>query len=483
MRRHSNQLSASPRAGDGRRSLPGAVRVVCFVLAVGCLAAAAAVGRVGRGAPPGAGQAGGGAPAGASGVAGTGGGGLDPDLVALYIDLHSHPELSLHEVETAAKLAERLRRLGFEVTTQVGGTGVVGVLRNGAGPTVALRTELDALPVEEKTGLPYASKVRVHNDAGLEVPVMHACGHDVHMTVWAGTAARMAASRQSWHGTLVMVAQPAEELVRGARAMLADGLFTRFPKPDYMLALHDSPRVEAGQVGFTSGFVLASSDSVDVVIHGRGGHGASPQATVDPVVIAARTVLALQTIVSREDDPLDPAVVTVGSIHGGTKHNIIPDEVKLEITVRTYRKEVRQHVLEAIGRIARAEAAAANAPREPDVKVVDSVPATYNDPRLTARMVTALRRRLGDANVIEGKPEMGSEDFSEYGLAGVPATILRLGAADPAALAEARAAGTELPSLHSALFAPDRDPTLRTGVEAEVAMLMDILGGKPAASR
>jgi amidohydrolase len=474
---------------DRRRVPPSAIRLAVLPIVLCWLIIAA------QGAPPA--QGGGAAPpapapaatppavepapgAAAAGAGqGAGGTAVDPDLVALYIDLHSHPELSLHEVATAAKLAERLRHLGYEVTTRVGGTGVVGVLRNGAGPTVMLRTELDALPVEEKTGLPYASTVRVQNDAGVEVPVMHACGHDVHMTVWAGTAARMAAAKRTWHGTLVLVAQPAEEVVKGARAMLADGLFTRFPKPDFVLALHDSPRVPAGKIGYTSGFTLASSDSVDVIIYGRGGHGAAPQTTVDPVVIAARTVLALQTIVSREDDPLDPAVVTVGSIHGGTKHNIVPDEVKLQITVRTYRKEVRQHVLEAIGRIARAEAAAANAPREPAVKVVESVSATYNDPQLTARLVAALGRRLGAANVVEGRPEMASEDFSEYGLAGVPAAILRLGAADPAALAKANAAGTELPSLHSALFAPDRDPTLRTGVEAEVAMLLDVLG-KPA---
>jgi amidohydrolase len=467
---------------DRRQVPPSAVCLAVLLMIVLCWTIASAVGAPAAGgggaAPSSAAAAAAGGPGASASAGPVGGAGaaVDPDLVAFYIDLHSHPELSLHEVATAAKLAERLRRSGFEVTTQVGGTGVVGVLRNGAGPTVMLRTELDALPVEEKTGLPYASTVRVQNDAGVEVPVMHACGHDVHMTVWVGTAARMAAAKGTWHGTLVMVAQPAEEVVKGARAMLADGLFTRFPKPDYVLALHDSPRVPAGKIGYTSGFTLASSDSVDVTIYGRGGHGAAPQTTVDPVVIAARTVLALQTIVSREDDPLDPAVVTVGSIHGGTKHNIIPDEVKLQITVRTYDKRVRQHVLEAIGRIARAEAAAANAPREPAVKVVEGVAATYNDPQLTARMVAALSRRLGAGNVVEGRPEMASEDFSEYGLAGVPAAILRLGAADPAALAKATAAGTELPSLHSALFAPDRDPTLRTGVEAEVAMLLDVLG-------
>ncbi|HYL06073.1 MAG TPA: amidohydrolase [Thermoanaerobaculia bacterium] len=426
------------------------------------------------------GAAGAGAAAPAGGSAGTAAAAdLDPDLVALYIDLHRNPELSLHEQKTAAKLAERLRRLGFEVTVGVGGTGVVGVLRNGAGPTVMLRTELDALPVEEKTGLPYASTVKARNDAGLEVPVMHACGHDVHMTVWAGTAARMAQARTSWHGTLVLIAQPAEEVVKGAKAMLADGLFTRFPKPDYVVALHDSPKVPAGKIGYTPGFILASSDSVDVTIYGKGGHGAAPQTTVDPVVIAARTIVAWQTIVSREKDPQEPAVVTVGSIHGGTKHNIIPDEVKLQLTVRTYSREVRRHVLDAIARIARGEAAAAGAAREPTVGVVESTPATYNDPKLTARVAAALGRQLGADNVVEVPREMASEDFSEYGLAGVPAVMVRLGAAEPAALAKAQAAGQELPSLHSSLFAPDRDPTLRTGVAAEMAMLLDLLG-KPA---
>jgi hippurate hydrolase len=406
--------------------------------------------------------------------------GVDPDLVAFYIDLHRNPELSLHEEKTAAKLAARLRRLGFEVVTGVGGTGVVGVLRNGAGPTVMLRTELDALPVEEKTGLPYASTARTKNDAGVDVPVMHACGHDVHMTVWAGTAARMAQARGSWSGTLVLIAQPAEEVVKGARAMLADGLFTRFPKPDFVVALHDDPKVAAGKLGVISGFSQASSDSVDVTIYGKGGHGAMPHTTIDPVLIAARTVVAWQSIVSREKDPLEPAVITVGSIHGGTKHNIIPDEVKLQLTVRTYKAEVRQRVLDAIARIARGEAAAAGAPREPTVAVVEGTAAVYNDPKLTARVAEALRRRFGADNVVDIKPEMTSEDFSQYGLAGVPVTMFRLGAAEPQALARATAAGVELPSLHSALYAPDRDPTLRTGVEAETAVLLDLLG-KPAA--
>jgi hippurate hydrolase len=401
---------------------------------------------------------------------------LSADLRDFYQDLHKNPELSLHEEKTAAKVAARLRQAGFEVTTGVGGTGVVGVLKNGAGPTILLRTELDALPVEEKTGLPYASTVRVKDDAGVEVPVMHACGHDVHMTALVGTAAEMARRKAEWHGTLVFIGQPAEERIRGARAMLKDGLFTRFPKPDFALALHDTPNLPAGQVGVTSGYTLASSDSVDLTIYGKGGHGAAPQATVDPIVIAARTVLALQTIVAREINPQDPAVVTVGSIHGGNKHNIIPDEVKLQITVRAYKEEVRNHVIAAIERIAKAEALAAGAPKEPAVAVVESCHATYNDPKLTARIAATLKKTLGDGNVVEVPPQMASEDFSEYGLAGVPAVQWSLGAWDPAKLKALEAAGKAPPSLHSSLFAPDLDPTIATGVESEVAVLLDLLG-------
>jgi amidohydrolase len=401
---------------------------------------------------------------------------LPADLRDFYVDLHQHPELSLHEEKTAAKVAARLRQAGFEVTAGVGGTGVVGVLRNGSGPTVMLRTELDALPVEEKTGLPYASTARVKDDSGAEVPVMHACGHDVHMTALVGTAAEMSRRKAGWRGTLVFIGQPAEERIRGARAMLADGLFTRFPKPDFVVALHDTPNLPAGQLGVTSGYTLASSDSVDLTIYGKGGHGAAPQSTVDPIVIAARTVLALQTIVAREKDPQDPAVVTVGSIHGGNKHNIIPDEVKLQITVRAYKEEVRKHILAAIERIAKAEALAAEAPRQPAFAVVESCPATYNDPRLAARIAATLRRTFGEGNVVDVPPQMASEDFSEFGLAGVPAVQWSLGAGDPAKLKELAASGQQPPSLHSSLFAPDRDPTIATGVEAEVAVLMDLLG-------
>ncbi|MBV9146045.1 MAG: amidohydrolase, partial [Acidobacteria bacterium] len=277
-----------------------------------------------------------------------------PKVEQLYVDLHQHPELSNHETETAAKLASQLRSLGYDVTTGVGGTGVVAVMKNGSGPTVMLRTELDALPVEEKTGWSFASHVHTKDDSGADVPVMHACGHDIHMAALVGTATLMARDKQAWHGTLMLIGQPAEERANGAAAMLKDGLFTRFPKPDFAFAMHDGNNLPAGQVGFTPGFSLTSADSVDITIYGKGGHGATPQNTVDPIVIAARTVMSLQTIVSREISPQDPAVITVGSIHGGTKHNIIPETVKLQLTVRAYKPEVRKHLLDAIARIARA---------------------------------------------------------------------------------------------------------------------------------
>jgi hippurate hydrolase len=399
-----------------------------------------------------------------------------PDIEALYIDLHRTPELSLQEQKTAAKMADGLRRLGFEITTGVGGNGVVGVLRNGSGPTVMVRTDMDALPVEEKTGLPYASRVKVKDASGAEVGVMHACGHDVHMAAWIGTARLLAGAKQRWRGTLVMIAQPAEELVRGARAMLDDGLFTKFPRPDFAVAIHDFNDLPAGKVGYVSGYMLANVDTVDITIFGKGGHGAWPHTTVDPIVIAARTIVSLQTIVAREIDPIDSAVITVGSIHGGTKHNIIPDEVRLQLTVRSFKDDVRKHLLSAIERVTRAEAAAAAAPTPPAVKITAGASATYNDPKLTTRLVTALRRSLGEANVEEVSPKMGSEDFSEYGQAGVPAVMLWVGAADPAKLEAAKASGTSLPSLHSATFAPDRERTLRTAIQAETAAALELLG-------
>jgi hippurate hydrolase len=405
--------------------------------------------------------------------------GLDaayPDLDALYRDLHQTPELSLQEERTAAKLAERLRKLGFEVTPKVGGHGVVALLRNGKGPTVMLRTDLDGLPVEEKTGLPYASKAQGKDAAGLAVPVMHACGHDVHMTSWMGTATLLAKTKDRWRGTLMLVGQPAEEIGAGARQMLADGLFQRFPKPDFAVALHTVPTAASGTVQLTPGYAMASVDSVDVTLHGKGGHGAYPHTTVDPVVMAARTILSLQTLVSREKSPLEPAVITVGSIHGGTKHNIIPDEVRLQLTVRSYKPEVRKALLEGIERIAKAEAMASGAPRPPEVRVTEGTPATFNDPALSKRLGDAMGRVIGEKNVGEAPPVMGGEDFSEYGRAGVPAVMVWLGITEPQRFAEAKAAGHALPSAHSPLYAPDRERTLRTGVTVLTTAALELLG-------
>ena len=404
---------------------------------------------------------------------------LYPELDALYLDLHRSPELSSHEEKTAAKLADRLKRLGYEVTPRVGGTGVVGVLRNGSGPTVLLRTEMDALPVEEKTGLPYASTATATDPAGKTVPVMHACGHDVHMASWTGAAALLARSKARWSGTVVMVAQPAEETVGGAHAMLADGFLQRFPKPDFAVAVHDSSDLPAGTVAYVPGYALANVDSVDVTIFGRGGHGAYPHKTVDPVVIAARTVLALQTLVSREKDPLEPAVLTVGSIHGGTKYNIIPDDVHLQITVRSYTPQVRKQLLDGIARIAKAEAAAALAPREPEIRTGEGANATYNDPGLTRRLGAMLARELGKDSVIEGKPEMVAEDFGEFGKAAVaPSVMLRVGAVEKSKYEAAKKSGDPLPSLHSATFAPDREPTIRTATTVLTLSALELLAKK-----
>ncbi len=402
---------------------------------------------------------------------------LYPHLDALYVELHKNPELSLKEQRTSARLAEELRKLGYEVTAPVGGTGVVGVLRNGKGPTVLLRTELDALPVEEKTGLPFASTVTAVNAAGQTVPVMHACGHDAHMAAWTGAAALLARSKDRWRGTVLMIGQPAEEMVQGARAMIADGLFSRFPKPDFSLAVHDSSDLPAGKVYFVPGYGMASVDTAEVTIFGRGGHGAKPNTTVDPVVIAARTVLAIQTLVSREKDPLEPAVVTVGSIHGGTRPNIIPDEVKLQITIRSFNPEVRTQLLSGIERIAKSEAASARAPKEPLVKFSEAQDATYNDPALTKRLADALAKQLGAANVQEARPEMVAEDFGEFGkAAGVPSVLLRVGAAEPAKYEAAKKSGTYLPSLHSSGFAPDREPTIKTAATVLTVSALELLG-------
>ena len=401
-----------------------------------------------------------------------------PQSHGLYLELHQNPELSGHETQTAAKLAERLLSLGYEVTKHVGGTGVVAILENGAGPTVMLRTELDALPVEEKTGLPYASKVRAKDDSGLDVPVMHACGHDLHMASLLGTAAIMARTKDTWHGTLMLVGQPAEETIGGARAMIKDGLFTRFPKPDFGVALHIGNELPAGQVGITSGVYNTNADSIRITIFGKGGHGSQPNTAIDPIVIAARTILALQTIVSREVKPGETAVVTVGYIRAGTKNNIIPDRAEMGLTVRTYKAEVRKQVLAAITRIAKAEAAAGGSPQEPLVENYEATDAVYNDPKLAARLRMPLEAALGKENVITTDPIMPSEDYSEFVKNGVPSLYFSLGGADPQKLAEATSAGTTLPSNHSPFFAPDVEPALKGGIQAEVAVLRNLLGTK-----
>lgn len=353
----------------------------------------------------------------------------------------------------------------------------MAILKNGPGPTVLLRTELDALPVEEKTGLPYASKVRAKDDGGHDVPVMHACGHDLHMASIIGTAAIMAHSKETWHGTLFLIGQPAEETISGAKAMLDDGLFKRFPKPDVAVALHVSNEFPAGKIGVGSGYRYANADSFRLTIYGKGGHGSAPHTTVDPIVIAARTILSLQTITSREVKPGETAVVTVGYIHAGTKNNIIPDQAELGLTVRTYKPEVRKQVFAAIERIAKAESAAAGAPREPSIEHYESTDAVYNDPALAQRLRPTLETALGRDNVMTAEPITGSEDFSYFTAQGVPTFFFGLGGAEPRKYAEAKAAGTTLPSNHSSLFAPDLDPALHAGIESEVAVLRNLLQG------
>jgi len=411
-----------------------------------------------------------------------------PQLVNTYKMLHAAPELSHYEVKTSAFLAQQLRGLGYEVTENLGkyenaqwkGHGVVAVMKNGAGPTVLVRSDMDALPVEEQTGLPYASTVKTKNDAGQEVSVMHACGHDVHITSLIGTATMLARLKDQWRGTLVLIGQPAEETIDGAKAMLADGLYSRIPKPDYVIALHDSADLEAGKISYAPGYAMANSTSVEITIRGLGGHGSKPEATKDPIVVAAQVILALQTIVSRENSPLDPAVVTVGSIHGGAKSNIIPDEVKMLLTVRSYKEEVRQHILHSIERITKNIAAAAGIPddRAPIVKAseTETTPALYNDPQLTERVAKTLQVTLGADNVVQIPPIMASEDFGRFSLDHqIPSLLFNLGAIEPAKVAASKQSGKPLPSLHSSLFAPLPEPTLRTGVKAMTAVVLDLM--------
>lgn len=399
-----------------------------------------------------------------------------PKLEAFYRDLHANPELGFAEHKTAAKLAERAKALGFEVTTGVGGTGVVAILKNGPGPTVMLRTEMDALPVLEKTGLPFASKVTTKNAAGDTVPVAHACGHDLHMAAWYGTAKLMAENRKAWSGTLMLIGQPSEEALTGAAAMLKDGLFTRFPKPDYALSMHDDASMASGMVMWHAGPFRASADTVTITMFGQGGHGAVPHETRDPVVMAARLVMALQTLISRENNPLDPVVITVGSIQGGTQANIVPDQVKLALTVRTFRPEVRQRVLASIAREAKGEALAAGAPKEPLVEVKTGTDSVVNDPQLVARAVKAVEGAVGPDFVKEMPAKMTSEDFAMYGQQpGVKALLLHVGAVDAGRLEAAKKAGKPLPGTHSPQWAPDLKPTLTNTIKAETAILLDLM--------
>ena len=399
-------------------------------------------------------------------------------LESLYKHLHSNPELSLMEVQTSARLAKELRQVGFEVIEKVGGNGVVGVLKNGNGPTVLVRTDMDALPVEERTGVPYASKVRVRDKNGRDVGVMHACGHDMHMTCWTGAAKVLAALKDRWSGTLVFIGQPAEEIGAGARMMLADGLFRRFPKPDYALALHCDGNIPHGGIAYSEGLALANVDTIDITVRGKGGHGSAPHTTIDPVVLSARIILDLQTLVSREVNPLDPAVVTVGSIHGGTKHNIIPDEVKMQLTVRSTRDNVRDQLLKGIERITATAAEGARAPK-PIVKYApgEFTPALINETKLTRRTTAMFREVLGEANVKERPPILGGEDFSRYGKEGVPIFLWFLGTIAPDRLtASLRPGADPLPSLHSDQFYPIPEPTIRTGVLSMSLAVLHLVG-------
>jgi amidohydrolase len=412
-----------------------------------------------------------------------------PSLLTIYKDLHSHPELSTKEERSAGIVAKELRAAGCEVTENFGKYdksgwkcyGVVGVMKNGPGPTVLVRTDLDALPVHEETGLPYASTVTTKTDEDKEVPVMHACGHDAHMAMFIGVARALAKLKDQWRGTIIFVGQPAEETGNGARALLHAGLYEKFGKPEFALGFHDKADLQTGHIGVTEGYTYANVDSVDVTVRGVGGHGAYPHKTKDPIVLAAEMINAWQTIASRENNPLDPIVVTVGSIHGGTKHNIIPDEVKMQLTVRTYKADTRERVLAAIDKIAKGCAMGAGIPdeRAPIVSVSRDqfTPATYNNPDLTKRLVAVWKKSLGDENVEIVDPTMGGEDFSEYSLSdhSIPAVDFHVGAVDPAKIAEYKQAGKELPSLHSSKFAPVPEPTIRTGVIAVTTAVLELM--------
>jgi hippurate hydrolase len=401
-------------------------------------------------------------------------------LTGFYKELHQNPELSFQETETAKRLARELRGLGFDVTTEVGKTGVVGVLRNGDGPTLMIRADMDALPMKEETGLPYASTTMARTPGGDIVPVMHACGHDIHMTSWVGTARRLVGARDQWSGTLIMIAQPAEEIGAGAKAMIEDGLYERFPRPTHVLALHSSWLLPAGTIGYTAGYTLANVDSVDVLVRGIGGHGSTPHVTKDPVVLAANIVTALQGLVSREKDAQSPGVVTVGSIHGGTKRNIIPDSVKLELTIRSYDSQTRALLLDGIRRIAKGEALAAGIPDDllPIVTSEETfVPATFNTEEFSEQVAEVFRARFGEENVVRETPVMGGEDFSHYYRENQSAESMFfwLGTVNRKTWDSVNGDLKQLPSVHSTKYAPDPEPTLKTGVDAMTAAAMHVL--------
>jgi amidohydrolase len=403
-----------------------------------------------------------------------------PELIAFYRDFHANPELGLHETRTAAILAAEARKAGYEVTEKVGGTGVVAILRNGPGPVLLIRTDIDALPVTEETGLPFASKIRVATDEGIESGVMHACGHDTHMASWIGTLRNLAAMKSSWSGTLVMIAQPAEEISKGALAMLQDGLFTRFPKPNFAIAFHDSANLPAGTIGMKSGFALANVDSIDVVVKGVGGHGAYPHTTKDPIVLAARIVGALQTLVSREVDPQEAAVVTVGSIHGGSKHNIISDEVTMLLTVRSYTPEVRKLLIDGIARIARGEAIAAGIPEELMPTVTnrgEGTPSTYNTEPFTGRLSALFEKRFGKDRIEQVAASMAGEDFGRYWIAdkSIQSSIFWVGGVPKDKWAQSQAGKLALPSLHSPFWAPEAEAVIATATEAMTAAALDVM--------
>ena len=405
------------------------------------------------------------------------------ELKAFYIERHQQPELSLFEKETSKKLAAELRKLGFEVSENVGGYGVVGVLKNGNGPTVMYRTDMDALPMPEKTGLDYASSIKTMDADGNEVSTMHSCGHDMHMTVWLGTAKAMVEMKNQWKGTLVMIGQPAEEIGAGANLMLEAGLFQKFPVPDFGVGLHCSPTIPTGQVGYGKGFTMANAESIDIKVFGQGAHGASPHMSVDPVVMASMLVMELQTIVSRSLNPLDNAVVTVGAIKGGTKHNIIPDEVTLQLTVRTFTDEVRLLVHKRIKEIARGVAVAAGLPEDkyPEVIIPQTfTPANFNNAALVDRLSASAGKAIGEANVVKADPQMVAEDFSRYGKTehNIPTALFWLGTVPPERTEKVAKGEMAMPGLHSPFYYPAVETSITTGVKVTSTSLMDLFAGK-----